>query len=59
MSRYAVMPRQPRASLDYPEPLLPGLSVDDNRPVDTGLVDRHGNPIMRLPEPMGFAVPTR
>lgn len=30
--------------------------VQDDDPVDTGLVDQHGNKIMRLPDraPMGF-----
>jgi hypothetical protein len=35
-------------------PLLPDLSVSDHQPVKTGLVDRMGNPILRVPTPVGF-----
>lgn len=54
MSRYFTQPRKPRAAWGDNEPLLPSLTVSDHRPVDTGLVDRHGNPIMRAPRPVGF-----
>lgn len=57
MSRYAVMPRRPRMEWDDDSPMLPCLSVDSSEPVDTGLVTVTGEPIMRLPEEMGFHNP--
>jgi hypothetical protein len=58
VSRYVI---RPRSGLDYPriadwvsDPMLPGVTVDGEKQVDTGLVDRHGNAIMRLQEPIGF-----
>jgi len=39
---------------DDESPLLPSLSVPDHEAVHTGLVDRHGDPIMRAPNPIGF-----
>lgn len=32
----------------------PDLSVEGRKEVDTGLVDKDGNPIYRLPPPIGF-----
>lgn len=29
-------------------------TVCDHEPIDTGLVDQSGDPIMRAPNPMGF-----
>lgn len=59
MSRYFVQPRQPatRASDDEWVPIgnawhIP--AVPDHEAADTGLLDLHGNPIMRAPNPMGF-----
>lgn len=40
----------------YHDPVLPALSVDDSQAADTGLITATGEPIYRLPEPMGFAV---
>jgi hypothetical protein len=34
--------------------LLPDISVPEHRPVDTGLVWPNGEPIIRLPNPVGF-----
>ena len=54
--RYA----KPRASgwidaeFDYDEPHRPGLEVDDHEAVDTGLFWETGEPIIRLPNPIGF-----
>jgi hypothetical protein len=42
---------------DDNEPFRPGLTVDDHEAVDTGLVTATGEPIMRLPEEMGFHTP--
>lgn len=39
---------------DDVEPHRPSLTVDDSQAVDTGLIAPTGEPIMRLPEPMGF-----
>jgi hypothetical protein len=39
------------------EPHLPSLSVDDGKRTDTGLTDARGNPIYRLPDPVGFHLP--
>lgn len=60
MSRYFVQPRrQPpaRSSDDDWVPIgnvwhIP--AVPDHEATDTGLLDAHGNPIMRAPNPMGF-----
>ena len=57
MSRYFTKPeRQPRAGYDPNDwnPLVPSLEVDDHVSVDTGLVDKRGDPIMRAPNPLGF-----
>lgn len=34
--------------------LLPALTVHERCPVDTGLIWTSGEPIMRLPNPIGF-----
>lgn len=59
MKRYVTMPRaRVRAEYDDDVPLLPSLTVyeADNSPVDTGLVDHHGDPIMAVYDrsPIGF-----
>ena len=36
------------------EPMRESLTVDDHEAVDTGLIMPSGEPIMRLPEEMGF-----
>ena len=33
---------------------LPFLSVDSSTPEFTGLLDQDGNPIIRMPRPIGF-----
>lgn len=38
-------------------PLLPSLDVPEHKPVDTGLVDRRGQPIVRQPPRVGFHIP--
>ena len=35
-------------------PMMPSFNVDGARTTDTGLVDRHGNAIMRVQAPIGF-----
>ena len=52
MSRYAKPART--AFYDDDNPLLPNLSVDDHEAVDTGLIWATGEPIMRMPNPIGF-----
>jgi hypothetical protein len=39
------------------EPQRLTLTVDDSKAADTGLITPTGEPIMRLPEPMGFHNP--
>lgn len=39
---------------DVDVPLIPSLSVDGSYERDTGLVDQHGNKIMRIPASIGF-----
>lgn len=52
--RYVVR-RQPTASWLYdPQPLTPHLTVEGRVEVDTGLVNEHGDRIMRVPSPIGF-----
>lgn len=55
MARYFVQ-RAKRPTSEYweAEPFRPHLSVCDHEPIDTGLVDLNGNPIMRAPRPVGF-----
>lgn len=60
MSRYFT--QRPRANFvgDVEQiglPLLLDLTVSDHEPVDTGLVDQRGDPIMRGPETIGFHHP--
>jgi hypothetical protein len=38
-------------------PLLPELEAPDNKPVKTGLLDRYGRPLYRLPRQVGFKLP--
>lgn len=57
MSRYFSQPQaiRPRADwIDECNPLLPSLTVSDSVAIDTGLLDAHGDSIMRAPNPMGF-----
>lgn len=57
MARYFSRPEAPRAYWDtYSEVFLPDLTVSEHRPVDTGLLDRRGDPIMRAPNPLGFGL---
>lgn len=39
---------------DAPDALLPSLSVDGEKEINTGLVDDKGNSIYRLQAPIGF-----
>lgn len=53
------MPRYVRGyvadDLDFADAsLLPDISVPEHRPVNTGLVWANGEPVMRLPNPIGF-----
>lgn len=52
--RYAAQPSRPRAYWDDETPFIPQVSVDEQVAVKTGLVTRAGDPIMRLPNPIGF-----
>lgn len=54
MARYTIRPRgfDDWSSEDCPCPS--SVEVADHRPIDTGLMDKHGNTIWRMPTPMGF-----
>lgn len=56
MSRYAIGKQRVKSLGEWDDdlPMLPCLSVDSSEPVDTGLITPTGEPIMRLPEPIGF-----
>lgn len=56
--RYVVGRQKPRSfDIDDDAPMIPSLTVDDHEAVDTGLIAPTGEPIMRLPEPIGFHHP--
>jgi len=42
---------------DEDAPLLPQIDVPEHRPVNIGLLDRHGKPIERHPNRIGFHSP--
>jgi hypothetical protein len=47
--------QRPRADwIDADYPLIPSIEVDEHRPVKTDLIWSTGEPVMRLPNPMGF-----
>lgn len=65
MPRYSKAASKPRAGgwidddyerfyYDDDEPFRPHLDVDGHEAVDTGLIWETGEPIMRLPNPIGF-----
>ena len=39
-------------------PMLPSLCAPDSLPVNTGLLDAHGNELWRRPNPVGFGKDT-
>jgi hypothetical protein len=39
------------------EPLIPSLEVPEHKPVETGLLDKRGQPIRRHPNKIGFHCP--
>lgn len=46
-----------RADSDWCEPpLLTTIEVTESDPVWTGLLDEHGNEIMRVSDPIGFRI---
>lgn len=61
MSRYATRSGKPlyieTPLWDDVEPQRLSLTVDEHRAVDTGLITPTGEPIMRLPEEIGFHRP--
>lgn len=56
--RYFTRPKACWVESDYRiedgKPLVPHIEASDHKDVDTGLVDKRGDPIMRAPNPMGF-----
>ena len=55
MSRYYSQPRAYWIDEDGDAmQVVDGVSVPEHHPVDTGLLDVRGDPIMRAPYPIGF-----
>ena len=56
MPRYVSLARKQKAFDDdwYEAPLEPALTVIENDPIPTGLLDAKGNDIYRMNDPMGF-----
>lgn len=54
MTRYAKGARPASFDYDYAEPFRPSLDVPEHYAVDTGLIWETGEPIMRMPNPIGF-----
>lgn len=56
MPRYFSRPRSFWVEDDYYADDSPAQlpTVSDHEPVDTGIIDVNGNPIMRAPNPVGF-----
>lgn len=52
MPRYVSRPKAFWEDEDFP--MVPELSVDLSPPKDTGLLDRSGEPLYRLPDEIGF-----
>ena len=45
---------RPRASWDEEKPMLEGKTVHEPEPVNTGLLDKDGNEIIRVMDQIGF-----
>lgn len=54
MARYRVIRSFEEDAWEEWRPLLPSLTVDELSPQDTGLLDQHGNKIVRMPNGIGF-----
>lgn len=54
MARYFTRPNQPRSDWDDCYPLIPDIHVPEHKPINTGILDKWGDPIMRGPNPIGF-----
>ena len=56
MSRYFTARRAKPTAVwaDEDQPLIMNVTVCDHQPIDTGLLDQRGDPIMRTPIPIGF-----
>lgn len=55
MPRYACPSGYVADDLDNADAsLLPDINVPEHRPVNTGLLWANGEPVMRLPNPIGF-----
>lgn len=59
MPRYFTRRAQPKPKAEYweDEPFRPHLIVSDHEAVDTGLIDKNGDAIMRGLNPVGFVWP--
>lgn len=54
MPRYVTRVQRSRGGWDDDIPLIPNLQVDESTPQETGLLDKNGDPLYRLPDPIGF-----
>ena len=61
MPKYAKRPAKlqavivdPMLSVDEDVPYLPGLTVDLYEPTETGLLDKDGNELVRMPDQIGY-----
>ncbi len=54
MSRYVTRPRLCDCDREEDDAFRPETMVDDYKIVDTGLVSARGDPIYRVPSPIGF-----
>lgn len=45
---------RPRAEWNDESPMLEGKTVHEREPVNTGILDKDGNPIYRVMSPIGF-----
>lgn len=57
MSRYFIQPAKQRRAFDdewWPEPFINIPTVCKHEAIDTGLLDKDGNCIMKAPNPIGF-----
>lgn len=54
MSRYVTLAQGPKSYLDAPAQPLPHPIVYDRDPIKTGLLDKDGREIYRLPDEIGY-----
>lgn len=52
-------PQKPRGEYSDDTPLIEGKTVIEADPVKTGLLDKNGNPLVRMTHPIGFKLGSR